>query len=78
MPLDVSLEFLLPEFDAALGCVGIFAARMTVPETPVYKDYSPVFRQNNVWFSREILMKTETITHPVQKGSYILFWLSTR
>lgn len=66
IPSDITLELCRPEFDVRLGCRRDFAERMTMPNTSMYEDNSPISRQNDVrspWKPRatQPIAETETV-----------------
>lgn len=54
VPVDISLEFLLPEFAVRLWRGGVPTAFVPVPETAVNEDHGPVFREHKIGRARQI------------------------
>lgn len=54
VPVDVSLEFLLPEFAVRLWGGGVATVFVPVPETTVNEYHGPVFRENQIGRARQI------------------------
>ncbi len=47
-----------------------------MPETSMHKDHCLVFRENQIWFSRQLFsMKPEAKPSAMQVFSYQKFWL---
>lgn len=68
IPLDIPLEFLLPEFRIRGWRRRLSASRMPMPETAAHLDYCLVLRQDNIGMARQIFdMKTETEAMPEEK-----------
>ena len=60
VPLDIPLEFFLPEFHIRGGSRCLSAPRMPMPETATHLDNSSIFRQNDIGMPRQIFdMKPE-------------------
>lgn len=71
----VPFKFSSPKFPSGLRQRGILAPLMSVPETAVHENNSLMFRQGNIWFSRQVLpLETETVTHPVQDRTNYSLW----
>ena len=65
VPLNIPLEFLLPEFHIRGWGRCLSAARMSMPETAAHLDNSPIFRENNIGMPRQTFdMKPETEAMP--------------
>ena len=66
MAFHILLELLLPECLPRFGIVGVFAARMLVPETAVNKYNGLVLWQNNVGTAGKVpSVQTKSVAHPV-------------
>jgi hypothetical protein len=61
--LYIFFKFAQPEIAAAFGAIGVTATQMSMPETTMNKNGSPVFCQHNIRPARQgIVMQSETIT----------------
>lgn len=54
VPVDISPEFLLPEFAVRLWRGGVATAFVPVPETAVNEYHGPVFREHQIGRARQI------------------------
>lgn len=54
VPVDISLEFLLPEFCVCLWDGGVSTALVPVPETAMNEYHGPVFRKHQIGRARQI------------------------
>ena len=69
LSFNILVEFLAPELNSCFWLVCISASLMSVPEATVDKYYGIIFRQNNVWFSRQVFdMQPESISGSVESG----------
>lgn len=67
---SIFFKLISPESNSTFRHVGIFAVRMSMPETAVNKYGCSIFGENNIGFSRQIFpVKPESIAHPVKQGS---------
>ncbi len=65
VPLNIPLEFLLPEFHIRGWGRRLPTSRMPMPETASHLDNSPIFRENNIGMPRQTFdMKPETEAMP--------------
>jgi hypothetical protein len=64
---DIAVKFGLPEFNAALGCVGETAAMVAMPEAAMNQNGGPSAREDNVGSAGKIApVKSESNAEPVQ------------
>lgn len=70
VPVDISLEFLLPELAVRLWRRGVPTAFVPVPETAMNEYHGPVFREHQIRRSRQIsYMKPVPESPGEQKGA---------
>jgi hypothetical protein len=67
VPVDISLEFLLPEFAVRLWRRGVPTAFVPVPETAMNEYHGPVFMEYQIWRSRQILYMKPVPESPGEK-----------
>jgi hypothetical protein len=51
----VSLNLMFPKFEVGLGELGVFAAPVAVPKTPVYKHNGPIFGEDDIGLAGQVL-----------------------
>ena len=65
VPLNIPLEFLLPEFRIRGWGRRLPTSRMPMPETATHLDNSPIFREDNIrmpWQIFDMKPKTESLS----------------
>ena len=75
--LDIHRELFLPFFSVLVRAGRVFAPNMSMPETTMHKNGSPVLRQYNIRLSRKLpVMQPVPKTGSMQKPSDDQFGLS--
>jgi hypothetical protein len=71
IPLDVVIQFLVPKALIRCRAFGSRALLVSVPETPMHKDYFSVPGQDNIRIARQVAtMNPKSVSHAMNQGSH--------
>lgn len=80
IPLNVFVEFIVPEFNAAFRRICKFASFMPVPEATMHKNYSLIFRKGNIrcpWQICIMQRKSKSLSMQHRTNNYLRFCIAT-